>query len=363
MKRTILFLSLFVWSAIAQDAKLLTQKDVVQLLQLKTPEAEIITQVKASGTVFVLGQEDVARLKRAGASEALIAALQGGGTATGAQPDYEITDLGLVIDYSGSMNAKTKEGTTKMAAAKEAVGKLIDKLPADLNVAVVVYGASANYDSWGKEGGGQAVELNEKNPAPSPYTLRLRTEGDAAAQTTSAEAPKVIAVKAGNNYETAGMIPEAGMIVGDLKLDESAFYSTSVEKGDVLNVNLAAQKPWESGQSVVMNQVPEAVFKILIYDEDQVEAAKETFTIKNNPPDSKAGSLNWSVTLSGKAYIVVTVAKAGSNSEDAKKPPGPGRFALLVKKSGSSPAAAQPEASKTPEKKIDPFAGAETEGN
>jgi Mg-chelatase subunit ChlD len=121
----------------------LTQQRVVQLLQLKTPESEVIEQVKKSGTVFVLGTEDIARLKRAGASEAVIAAMKGGGAGAGTDAAaFEITDLVLVVDYSGSMNAKTKEGPSKMATAKEAVGKLIDKLPNDLNVAVIVYGVS-----------------------------------------------------------------------------------------------------------------------------------------------------------------------------------------------------------------------------
>ena len=138
-----LLLALSVANAQTPGSAPITQKDVIQLLQLKTPESEVIGKIKSSGTVFVLGDEDVARLKRAGASDAVIAAMKGGGA--GSADDaagFEITDLALVVDYSGSMSAKTKEGPTKMAAAKEAVGKLIDKLPGDLNVAVIVYGVS-----------------------------------------------------------------------------------------------------------------------------------------------------------------------------------------------------------------------------
>ena len=80
-------------SAFAQDPTL-TQQRVIQLLQLKTPENEIIEQVKKSGTIFVLGEEDIARLKRAGASDAVIAAMKGGGTGSASDAAaFEITDL------------------------------------------------------------------------------------------------------------------------------------------------------------------------------------------------------------------------------------------------------------------------------
>ena len=141
------YLSLFlIWFAIAAAtvAQVLTQQDVVKLLELKIPEQTIIEKVKASGTAFVLGTEDIARLKKAGASDALIAAMQSSssaGAATGAESS-EITDLALIVDYSGSMNAKMKDGATKVASAKKCVTDLIDKLPTDLNVALIVYGTS-----------------------------------------------------------------------------------------------------------------------------------------------------------------------------------------------------------------------------
>ena len=40
------------------------------------------------------------------------------------------------------MNAKMKDGATKVASAKKCVTDLIDKLPNDLNVALIVYGTS-----------------------------------------------------------------------------------------------------------------------------------------------------------------------------------------------------------------------------
>ena len=145
-KRYPLLVTLLVFvicGSLLQAAEVLTQQDVVKLLELKIPEQTIIDKVKDSGTAFVLGTEDIARLEKAGASDALIAAMQSSTAvpATG-NPASEITDLALIIDYSGSMNAKMKDGATKVASAKKCVTDLIDKLPNDLNVALIVYGTS-----------------------------------------------------------------------------------------------------------------------------------------------------------------------------------------------------------------------------
>src|SRR6266446_1176716 len=132
-----------IWGSLLHAAEVLTQQDVVKLLELKIPEQTILDKVKDSGTAFVLGTEDIARLKKAGASDALIAAMQSSTAvpATG-NPASEITDLALIIDYSGSMNAKMKDGAAKVVSAKKCMSDLIDKLPNDLNVALVVYGTN-----------------------------------------------------------------------------------------------------------------------------------------------------------------------------------------------------------------------------
>ena len=120
MKRNLfplLFVGLALTSAVAQ---ILTQQDIVKLLELKIPEQTIMEKVKGSGTAFVLGTDDIARLKNAGASDALLAALQSSSSAgTAGSEGSEITDLALIVDYSGSMNAKMKDGATKVASAKK----------------------------------------------------------------------------------------------------------------------------------------------------------------------------------------------------------------------------------------------------
>ena len=72
----ILLLSVCCCAFIAAAAEVLTQQDVIKLLELKIPEQTIIEKVKGSGTSFVLGAADIDRLKKAGASDALIAAMQ-----------------------------------------------------------------------------------------------------------------------------------------------------------------------------------------------------------------------------------------------------------------------------------------------
>src|SRR5437667_7176962 len=137
----VMLLVFVICGSLLHAAEVLTQQDVIKLLELKIPEQTIIDKVKDSGTAFVLGADDIARLKKAGASDALIAAMQSSAPAAGA-PTSEITDLALIVDYSGSMNAKMEDGATKVASAKKCVTDLIDKLPNDLNVALIVYGTS-----------------------------------------------------------------------------------------------------------------------------------------------------------------------------------------------------------------------------
>src|ERR1700686_2375004 len=69
-------LAIAICCSLLHAAEVLTQQDVIKLLELKIPEQTIIDKVKDSGTAFVLGTEDMARLKKAGASDEVIAAMQ-----------------------------------------------------------------------------------------------------------------------------------------------------------------------------------------------------------------------------------------------------------------------------------------------
>lgn len=48
--------------------------------------------------------------------------------------------IALVLDASGSMNGKLKDGTVKISAAKTAVGSVVSKLPADARLSFRAYG-------------------------------------------------------------------------------------------------------------------------------------------------------------------------------------------------------------------------------
>jgi hypothetical protein len=58
----------------------------------------------------------------------------------GAGTAEPISDLAIVLDVSASMNEPTADGRTKLETAKEVVSELVRKIPAGLNVSVVVYG-------------------------------------------------------------------------------------------------------------------------------------------------------------------------------------------------------------------------------
>src|ERR1700716_1032111 len=153
-------------------AEVLTQQDVIKLLELKIPEQTIIDKVKGSGTAFVLGTEDMARLKKAGATDALIGAMQATAApaaATGSAA-AEITDLALIIDYSGSMNAKMKDGAPKVTSAKKCMSDLIDKLPNDLSVALIIYGTN-------KKRGCEDIDVAQPLGPIDKATLKAKVAG------------------------------------------------------------------------------------------------------------------------------------------------------------------------------------------
>jgi hypothetical protein len=173
-KRSPLLVTLLVFvicGSLLHAAEVLTQQDVIKLLELKIPEQTILDKVKDSGTAFVLGTEDMARLKKAGASDALIAAMQSSSAlpATG-NPASEITDLVLIIDYSGSMNAKMKDGAPKVTSAKKCMRDLIDKLPNDLNVALIIYGTN-------KKRGCEDIDVAQPLGPIDKATLKAKVAG------------------------------------------------------------------------------------------------------------------------------------------------------------------------------------------
>jgi len=578
----------------------LTQQDVIKLLELKIPEQTIIDKVKDSGTAFVLGVDDIARLKKAGASDPLIAAMQATATApaTG-NPASEITDLMLIVDYSGSMNAKMKDGATKVASAKKCMSDLVGKLPNDLNVGLIVYGTNkkrgcedidvvqplgpidkasikAKIDKYnatgmtpiaaslelagkelGKSKGGPAIVLvtdgaetchgdpacvaaklaaqfgvkfginvigfgiepqekaqladiaakghgklltvenaNElagalqkvvaekvapapkqretkeyeaggaavkpgvffgdapvvksgdykgelamkeakyyqvmlrkgqevraigivqktpydgdngisiqtfvvalynkdlsqvarekmdvegsptdpatvratwtaendglayvtiaasdnhdkggepkgvykpKDPKPSPYTLRIKIEGETTDTGEPAASLARVATAGGAGLSSAAELKAPSVATSDLKIGETAFYKFPVKKGDPVAVSAAVQKPW---YNAMMSGGIKATFTLTLYDEDQVQVSQEKITIEKNPPDAQSLSVAWPATVSGNAYVSVSAINSGGDIYPKDFQPAPGRLSIQVTTEGSSPAPSEAE--------------------
>jgi hypothetical protein len=214
-------------------------------------------------------------------------------------------------------------------------------------IAYVCIAASANYDGWNRDEGA----LDTK-PEPSAYTLKVRAEGEPGVGT----APKKLDTKPGRNFATAGSITDSGIIPGDIKYGESAFFSALVQKGEEVIAALAAQKPFQKRNEMVATTPFNATYHVIVYDDDQVEVARKSFTLKGNPPDPGAASLSWPATISGKASVVVTL-----DESKADVPNGPGRFALLVKKPGSESTSPSAGGSEPKLEKSDPLSGSESE--
>jgi len=113
----------------------LTLDDVIKLKELGIGEAVIIQKVKTSGVSFVLGDADLTRLKKAGASEKLIQSMRAIKTT-----QTPVRNVMFVFDCSGSMREKTQDGKEKIVVARQAFADLANKLSSDLRVGVVAFG-------------------------------------------------------------------------------------------------------------------------------------------------------------------------------------------------------------------------------
>jgi hypothetical protein len=123
-------------------APVITYQDVLNLLKLGIAEGDVIKRLEKSPTVFTLNKSQVDELTSAGASDRLLARLQGQSGPPVRVGD--VTDFAIILDCSGSMADRTAEGgPTKMEVAKQAVTALIDAVPDGRSVAFIVYGHDA----------------------------------------------------------------------------------------------------------------------------------------------------------------------------------------------------------------------------
>jgi hypothetical protein len=171
----------------AGGAKAVTYEDVLDLLRYGEKESDILERLKKSPTIFTLGDDQVDELKKAGASAKLLEAMQ---RRPSTSPGGEVTDLAIILDCSGSMNERTKDGKTKMDVARRVVADLIKDIPLGLDLAFIIYG----HDSSEKcqavkvvrplsplDNVGRNVLINTVKNLPAvgatPIALALRTAG------------------------------------------------------------------------------------------------------------------------------------------------------------------------------------------
>ena len=445
--------------------EVLTQQDIVRLLELKIPEQTIVEKVKASGTSFVLGVDDIARLRKAGATDALIAAMQSNGAVAGAgSATSEVTDLALIVDYSGSMNAKMKDGATKVASAKKCVMDLIEKLPNDLNVALVVYGVSKargcqdidivqplgpinkpalkskinGFNATGmtpiassltkageelkKAKGGSAIVLvtdgaESCHGDPAAVAAKLAAEfgvkfginvigfgiepkekaelADIAAKghgklltvenanELAGALQKVVAEKVAppppstpsptpsatptpsptprprdtKEYEAAGQAVKAGAFFGDapvvklgdykgeLAMKEAKYYQVTLHKGQELRaIGIIQKTPYEGGYYAVQT------FVVAIYNKDLAQVAREKMDVDGNPTDPATLRATWTAESDGLAYIAIAASDNHDKHGEPKdvlnpKDPKPSPYTLRVKIEGETVDTGEPAAS------------------
>lgn len=122
----------------AQQARAVTFAQLLDYLELQVPESKIQQLVAASPSRFVLGTDQLDRLRAAGASEALLQSLASPAPALEAGSD--VTDFVLILDCSGSMNDQLKDGGSKWEAARRAALELVASIPAGRRFSLIVYG-------------------------------------------------------------------------------------------------------------------------------------------------------------------------------------------------------------------------------
>ena len=120
-------------------ARAVTYQDVLKLLELGLDEPSILKRLQASPTHFTLDTAQLAELKNANASDAVLAAMRGDRVPARAD-NPRVTDFAIVLDCSGSMSEKTSDGQSKMVEAKRVVTELVNRLPESLRVTLIVYG-------------------------------------------------------------------------------------------------------------------------------------------------------------------------------------------------------------------------------
>ena len=235
--------------------------------------------------------------------------------------------------------------------------------------AYIAIAASYNEDKHG----GPRDPYEPKNPGPSPYTLKVKIEGETTESAEPASSMARVETPGGAGFNAAAELKPPGITTSDLKMGETAFYKFPVKKGDPVQVSAAIQKPW---YNAMMSGGIKATFTLTLYDDDQVQVGQKKITVEKNPPDAQSLSVAWPATVSGNAYASVSAVNSGGDIYPTDFQPAPGRFSLQVTTGDSaspdstekvieSPSSSESKATATPaeKKSTDPFAGAAGRGH
>lgn len=125
----------------AQTQTPLTYERIIELVELEVKEEKLLALIQSQPTVYTLSPAQVARLKSAGASDAVIAALS---PKVGAMIESDTSDYVIILDVSASMKETSRDGNSKWQVARKAACDLINEIPAGLSIAIVVYGHNLN---------------------------------------------------------------------------------------------------------------------------------------------------------------------------------------------------------------------------
>lgn len=116
----------------------LTYNRVLEYLELEIKEEKLLKLIGESPIQFTLSKEQTDKLRAAGATERVMAALVNPQKGTDGASD--VNDFVLILDASGSMKEMTSDGKSKWDVARKAACDLIDGIPEGRTLAMIVYG-------------------------------------------------------------------------------------------------------------------------------------------------------------------------------------------------------------------------------
>ena len=119
----------------------ITFEALLKRLGAGTDDSKLLQLVRSSPVAFTLGRDQVAKLREAGASDALIAELAKKPLVAAGS---DVSAFVLILDCSGSMKEKTEAGPTKWKVALEATLDLLAAIPDGREVAFIAYGHDAS---------------------------------------------------------------------------------------------------------------------------------------------------------------------------------------------------------------------------